>query len=238
VPCSVLRFVRAQTCSNTSSHSFSRGRGTEVRCDQTYGLRPLTGRETEPRQHEEARLGWLDRVRCPDRAIPTKPSCHSWRTSPNHISSAGSRGALGAKDRCATVGLRPGRIRGRARNLACASNPPPPSYNVTSRGSCFATLPLTVYPKFRCIQGILCVRLQHFCACDAVRAQIVPLPLTALPSAPNHAKKVTDSLRDASSVRKTCTKSQPTTHWPLHPGLKHVAFPFWSLHHSSWGHFE
>ena len=119
--------------------------------------------------------GWIG-VRCPDRAIPTKPSCHSWRTSPNYISSAGTRGALGRQGSLCYGRFATGEDSWACTEFGLCEQPSSPHIMLPPRGSCFATLPLTVYPKFRCIQGILCVRLQHFCACDAVRAQIVPLP--------------------------------------------------------------
>ena len=195
MPCSVLRFVRAQTCSDTSSHSFSRGRGTGVRCDQTYGLDP-------PHRNEflrEGRIpgsmkrhgwdGWIG-VRYPDRAIPTKPSCHSWRTTPNYISSTGSRGALGRQGSLCYGRFATGEDSWACTEFGLCEQPSSPHIMLPPRESCFATLPLTAYPKFRCIQGS-CASVPNIFAraTPFVRGRSTNLGFARLPSAPNQAKQ-------------------------------------------------
>ena len=88
-----------------------------------------------------------------------------------------------------------------------------PSYNVTPPGVLFRYIAtygvskIPVYPgnPVRPSPTFLRVRRRSCTNCAAP-------PLTALPSAPNHAKKVTNSLRDASSVRKRARNHsrQPT----------------------------
>ena len=150
------------------------------RCAATRptGSGPLTGRETDPRQHEEARLGWLDRGPLPGPCHPDQTFLPLMADIPNYISSAGSRGALGRQGSLCYGRFATGEDSWACTEFGLCEQPSSPHIMLPPRGSCFATLPLTAYPKFRCIQGILCVRLQHFCACDAVRAQIVPLPLS------------------------------------------------------------
>lgn len=133
--------------------------------------------------------GWIG-VRYPDRAIPTKPSCHSWRTTPNYISSTGSRGALGRQGSMCYGRFATGEDSWACTEFGLCEQPSSPHIMLPPRESCFATLPLTAYPKFRCIQGS-CASVPNIFAraTPFVRGRSTNLGFARLQSAPNQAKQ-------------------------------------------------